>query len=502
MDLSSNLLVHRLMHLASVGEHMLTRPALRRHWAHNKSLRDTSTWWGGDPQWYPGGTPPRRYNRVTPLIHGDTYFAALRQAMERAESYIYIVGWCLTPKIPMARSSEADLLRTQLLPLLSEAASRVPVRILLWSGATALMQPTERSVREVQRTIEQEGQGDILCRLDHSAQWSHCHHQKAVVIDGQVAFVGGMDLTTFSGDRWDTASHPLRAGVNWHDAQLQIEGEAVADVERNFLQRWEAVTGDADLPHHVPRVEPGWNTPVQIVRTVLKRVYPFAPDGEFGIHYAYLHALRGARRLVYLENQYLWSPYIMAALREAIRRPRHEAFRIVVVLPAHAGNGKWDNDKHVEQLLKADAGRGIVSVYAPYTAGPNMGGRPFSYRPVYVHAKVAVIDDEWLTVGSANLNDRGLATDGELNALVHDPELARRVRVDLWSEHLGLPREQVEGADPIDLVDREWPRAAKENAAIIATGQRPLVGTACRYRVPREIGDLLLEDVQSLTFEH
>ena len=502
MDFSHNLLLHRLLRLASAGEHMLNRPALRRHWAHSKSRRDTSTWWDGDPLWYPGGTPPRRHNRVIALIHGDSYFAALQQALERAESYIYIVGWCLTPNIPMARSSEVAHLRTQLLPLLSEAARRVPVRILLWSGAPALMQPTERSVRQVQRTIEQEGQGDIICCLDHTARLTHCHHQKAVVIDGQVAFVGGMDLTTFSGDRWDTASHLLRAGVNWHDVQLQIEGEAVADVEHNFRHRWEAVTGDANLPHREPRVEPGWNTPVQIIRTIPRRVYPFAPDGEFGIQYAYLHALRRARRLVYLENQYLWSPYVMAALREAIRRPRHEAFRIVVVLPAHAGNGRWDNDKHVEQLRKADAGRGIVSVYAPYTSGPNMGVRPFSYRSVYVHAKVAVIDDEWLTVGSANLNDRGLVTDSELNALVHDPELARGVRLDLWSEHLGLPREQLAGADSIDLVDHEWKLTAEENAAIIAMGRRPLVGTACRYKVARELGDLLLEDVQSLTFEH
>jgi len=256
-------------------------------------------------------------------------------------------------------------------------------------------------------------------------------------------------LTTLAGDRWDTPRHPLRAGPNWHDVQVRIEGEAVADVEHNFRQRWTATTGRDDLPHRDPAYDPAWQTPVQIARTIPRHVYPFAPRGEYGIHHAYINALRGAKRFVYLENQYLWCPDIMDALIAAMNREMETSFpRIAIVLPARATSGKWDNDQHVTKLREIDNGRGMISVYSLYTSGPNAGARPFTYRPIYLHAKVAIIDDEWLTVGSANLNNRGLVTDSEINAVVRDAALARDLRIDLWAEHLALPREQVRGGRP------------------------------------------------------
>ncbi len=109
----------------------------------------------------------------------------------------------------------------------------------------------------VQQTIQERTRGDPGRRLDRTAHFSHCHHQKMIVVDGQVAFVGGMDLTTFQGDRWDQQDHPLRAGPNWHDVQVRIEGEAVTDVEHNFRQRWLGSGGDEDLP----RTEIPWPTP-------------------------------------------------------------------------------------------------------------------------------------------------------------------------------------------------------------------------------------------------
>jgi len=135
-----------------------------------------------------------------------------------------------------------------------------------------------------------------------------------------------------------------------------------------------------------------------------------------------------------------------------------------------ATSGKWDNDQHVAKLREIDNGRGMISVYSLYTSGPNAGARPFTYRPIYLHAKVAIIDDEWLTVGSANLNNRGLVTDSKINAVVRDATLARDLRIDLWAEHLALRREQVAAADPIDLIDRPWHDRAEENARIIARG--------------------------------
>ncbi|HEX3724289.1 MAG TPA: phosphatidylserine/phosphatidylglycerophosphate/cardiolipin synthase family protein [Nitrolancea sp.] len=490
--------------------HKATEPVLHRQRVHRlRDWKDEShpdapagTWWSDETHWYAGGTSPRAHNRITPLIDGGEFFPALREALEQAQQYVYIAGWFLTPYIPLGRHDFEDIQESRLLPLLVETARRVPVRILLWSGAPLLIQPSTRLTRAVQRVIEREGGGDLLCRLDSTARITHCHHQKAIVVDGQVAFVGGMDLTTYQGDRWDVAGHPLRAGVNWHDVQLRIQGEAVADVEQNFRQRWVASTGDDQLPHREPQVDPAWNTPAQIVRTIPAETYPFAPHGEFGIYHAYTTALRQAQRLIYLENQYLWSPEIVDALKEVMEQRHTDPFRIVIVLPARAYSGKWDNDDHVKKLREADGGRGIISFYSPYASGPAAGSYAFKYRAVYVHAKVAVIDDEWFTVGSANLNERGLITDSEMNVLAHDRSIACDLRLRLWAEHLGMAREELEQIDTLELIDRVWPDQAARNAKIVQRHDRQLVGELHPYQIGRMPGSWLLEEAELLTFEH
>ncbi|HYM15015.1 MAG TPA: phospholipase D family protein [Dehalococcoidia bacterium] len=484
-------------------------PLLRRRRA--RSLRQggdntprpaPAAWWGDEPRWFGGGVPPRARNRVTPLIDGEAFFSQLHAALLAARQYVYITGWCLTPHVPLLRDAPDDLIRTRLISVLSETAARAPVRILLWGGAPAVIQPTRSAVRDVARTIKEQGSGDIICCLDTTAQMSHCHHQKSVIIDGQLAFVGGIDLTTFAGDRWDARDHPLRAGVNWHDAAVLIEGEAVADVERNFRQRWEAVAHDAALPHAEPATDAAWHTPAQIVRTIPSGRYPFAPSGEFGIQHAYVELIRRAREFVYLESQYLWSPIVMDALLRAIARPPSPSFRIVIVLPARATSGKWDNDQHVEMLRKADGGRGVVEVYSLFTSGPTTGVKPFRYRPVYVHAKVGVIDDEWLIIGSANLNDRGFETDSELDVIAHDRDLARGLRVDLWSEHLGLDRGEVGHRDPGELIDGAWRGRAAANALVIQQGERSLDSSVHLYHPGRAPGAWILDEAETLTFEH
>jgi phosphatidylserine/phosphatidylglycerophosphate/cardiolipin synthase-like enzyme len=495
-----------------VGRYLekVTEPILRRQ--SERRLRDWTddtyptsrpeAWWSDDVRWYPGGTPPRAHNRIAPLIDGGEFFPALRDALALAQHYVYIAGWFLTPYIPLGRSDVDDIEQSRLLPLLVETARRVPVRVLLWSGAPMLLQPNTRMTSAIQRVIKREGGGDLLCRLDATARVTHCHHQKAIVVDGQVAFVGGMDLTTYQGDRWDTAGHPLRAGVNWHDVQLHLQGEAVADVEQNFRQRWEASAEENLPPQREPQVDSGWGTPAQIVRTIPAKTYAFAPKGEFGIYYAYTTALHRARRLIYLENQYLWSTEIVDALKDVMAQPHAEPFRIVIVLPARAYSGKWDNDRHVKELREANRGRGIISFYCPYASGPASGSAAFSYRAIYVHAKVAVIDDEWFTVGSANLNERGLMTDSEINVIARDPSLARDLRLRLWAEHLGMSREEIEQRDTLDLIDHVWPNQAARNARIIPRADEPLIGALHPYQIGRMPGSWLLEEAELLTFEH
>src|SRR5436305_538828 len=167
------------------------RPIPRHAGVDEEALRRARTaWWADDPRWYRGGTPPRLHNRVTPLVDGERYFAALAEALSQAQSYVYVTGWCLTPPIPFERREAQKMVQTRLLTLLSETALRVPVRILLWSGAPFLFQPTTRGTETVQQALAEQAHCDIQCRLDHSAHFSHCHHQKAIVIDGRIAFVG------------------------------------------------------------------------------------------------------------------------------------------------------------------------------------------------------------------------------------------------------------------------------------------------------------------------
>jgi phosphatidylserine/phosphatidylglycerophosphate/cardiolipin synthase-like enzyme len=507
-------IVHRRIGpLRSPIHHRRHHHALR-HGRVSPAAREAArqTWWGGDPRWYPAGTPPRRHNRITPLIDGDSFFAALLDAIEAAESYIFIAGWCLTPMIPLRHDDAQALTETRLLAVLQRKAQHVPVRVLLWGGARVLLHPTRADARHVAHRFNDLDVPELVCRLDNSAHFSHCHHQKTIVIDGQVAFVGGMDLTTFQGDRLDLPGHALRAGPNWHDVQLRLEGETVADVEHNFRQRWAGSEGHAYPagavslpPRRAPRVEPGWQTPAQVVRTIARHVYPEVRRGEYGIYHAYLAALSRARRFIYIENQYLWSPQVMDVLIDQIQRPHDSAFRIVIVLPAGAHSGKWDNDQHVDKLREADGGRGIVAVYTLYASGPSAGLYAFRYRPVYLHAKVCVIDDEWLTAGSANLNNRGLITDSELNVVTMDRDLARRVRIDLWAEHLSLPCEQIANSDPISLIDGAWRDRAAENVSIqehVDRGDRPLVCAIRPYDTGGMPASWLLDEAEALTFEH
>ena len=455
--------------------------------------------WSEDKRWYSADFPPRAHNRIVPLLHGDEYFADLIETLRGAEKRVTIAGWALTPLISLIRHDRQTSVDSILAHVLNEVSQRVEVLVLTWSGAPAFFEPSVRMAEDAQRTLQAIAPR-VRYALDHRASMGHDHHQKAVTVDGRVAYVGGIDLSTFQGDRWDTMQHELRFGPNWHDVQLRLEGVVVGDVEENFLQRWQAVTGE-QLERLPARVEPAFETPAQVIRTVPAGFYPFAERGEFGIAHAYLAAIARAERLIYLENQYLWTPEIVDALADAMNRPHAGPFRIVLVLPAKAYTGKYDNDDHVKKLQEIDAGRGIFHAYSPYASGPAFGRTGFHYLPIYVHAKVGIIDDEWFTVGSANLNRRGMATDTEMNVQAVDPGVARALRVRLWSDHLELPVQEIVKADPISLIDGAWKDVARNLEAAMRARTVPPNGHALRYIPGTNPGSRVLDAVQIATLE-
>jgi phosphatidylserine/phosphatidylglycerophosphate/cardiolipin synthase-like enzyme len=316
----------------------------------------------------------------------------------------------------------------------------------------------------------------------------HCHHEKLIVVDDSLGFVGGIDLTDLAGDRYDTSGHPPRGGLGWHDAACRIEGPAVGDVVDHFRMRWLETTGQR-LPPPSPQAEAG-QTELQVVRTVPDGMYGALPAGDFRILMAYLGALRSASKLIYIENQFLWSPEIVAVLRDKLRRPPSPEFRMVLVLPARPYNGGDDTRGHLSTLIQADDGAGRLLGCTLYAHG----GR--NIQSIYVHAKVAIVDDRWLTVGSANLNEHSLFNDTEVNLVTNDRSLAASTRLRLWAEHLEVPLERVSG-EPALVIDQLWKPVAEEQARRRAAGQE-LTQRLCLLPGASRRSELLMGPLQGL----
>jgi phosphatidylserine/phosphatidylglycerophosphate/cardiolipin synthase-like enzyme len=352
----------------------------------------------------------------------------------------------------------------------------VEVKALIWAS------PEHFSHDDPKKAHEQLTQVGVSCILDDSAQGILHHpieslHQKIAVVDGTHAFVGGIDmLVELSGDfdRWDTHSHHYssslrsntedRAPHNWHDAHALIEGPAAGDVEHNFRQRWNDVVlrhkWDTQLlvPEHplAPRLES--SSVAQVARTIPAHTYSFAPeDGIQGIAQLYANALSNARHFVYIENQYLWthafygidrpglgtdSPDMERNVRELAAALQRGA-TVALVLPDHPNTGRDFTDSGLARLraeAPEAAAQGRIQVFC-LAASAEVDGEEL-YRPIYVHAKVMIVDDLWSTIGSANLNNRGMRDDTEMNVATLDADLAHGLRLLLWAEHLELIGEE------------------------------------------------------------
>ena len=406
-------------------------------------------WAGGDPA-------PRGGNAIEVLVDGAEALPRIASELRGAQSHVHLTGWFLTPGFALTRDGDVTVVRN----LLAELAERVDVRVLLWAGAPLpLFRPSRKEVREVAESLRQAG---VHCALDARERPLHCHHEKTIVIDDRVAFVGGIDLTDQHGDRFDASVHPGRARVGWHDATTCLRGPAVADVAEHFRFRWHEVTGEQlARPELAP---PAGETELQVVRTVPEGIYTSCPRGDFRILESYVRALRAAERLVYLENQFLWSPELTEILAEKLRRPPRDEFRLLVVLPAAPYSGNDDTRGTLAELVEADAGAGRFLACTLYARSGALAD------PVYVHAKIGIVDDRWLTVGSANLNEHSLLNDTEMNVVTHDAELARATRLRLWAEHLECGPGELTG-DPTAIVDEGWNPISAEQLARRRAGE-------------------------------
>lgn len=375
-----------------------------------------------------------RADALTFLVDGAEYFAVVKAAMLQAKRSIWILAWVFDPLTRLEpdrieRSGDpatADRLGL-LLRRLAALHPALDVRVLAWDmpfpiNASQALAP--------QRAIAEFLGSRVRFRLDNSLPNSACHHQKLVVIDGRVAFVSGGDLGV---DRWDTCDHAdgdrrrrlpnLRHYRPRHDVAVMVEGQAAEICARQFVDRW---TNSESEPLSVPppdvSVESPWPAglkPDLIGKTVgLVRTQPAwkaRPEVLEGLR-LHLAAIAAARTCIYLENQYLAAPTIVAALARRLAEP--DGPEVVTIGPS-ASPSAFDRMTMdsvriaaITALTKADV-HGRFSAYCARTPDG---------EPIIVHSKVTIIDDSFLRIGSANLNNRSAGLDTELDlALEAEP---------------------------------------------------------------------------------
>jgi len=380
-----------------------------------------------------GSFPVRAGCSVELLVDGAEILPRIVADVDAASSHVHVSGWYFTPSFRMG--DDGPTLRG----LLAEAATRVPVRVLGWAGAPLPLFHPDRG--EARATRDELTRGTrIEMQLDARERPFHCHHEKLVIVDDRVAYVGGLDLTSFNGNRNDSSDHPPRIGIGWHDTCTRIEGPIVGDVAAHFALRWRGPLQSIGAPAADGALD------VQLVRTVPERVYAGLRRGEFTILESYRRALRAAERFVYLESQFLWSPELIEILSAKLRDPPRSDFRVVVLLPSNPNNGRDDTRGQLGVLVNAAKEGGDDARFLACTLFQPKG------RPVYVHSKAAIVDDAWLTVGSANLNEHSLFNDTEVNVVVHEASFVRDARLRLWSEHL----ERDAAGDAVEVIDDLW----------------------------------------------
>jgi phosphatidylserine/phosphatidylglycerophosphate/cardiolipin synthase-like enzyme len=458
-------------------------------------------------------------NQVEALVHGVTYFRRLLEAIRElgVGDQLYFTDWRGDPDQRLADTADCEVGA-----VLAAAARRgVIVKGLLWRSHMDRLGFSAKENRHLGVQVNSAG-GEVL--LDQRVRLGGSHHQKLVVIrhargpENDIAFVGGIDLchsrrddADHHGDQQHQAMAPVYGErPPWHDAQVAIQGPAVGDLEFCFRERWddrEPLSRDPlgimhDLLRHTHRKAsvlppmaadpaPCGTHVVQVLRTYASRRggYPFAPHGERSVARGFRKAIRRARRLIYLEDQFLWSTDVARTFADAL--VANPSLHLIAVVPRffdQAGvitlrPNQVGREQAVRVLLDAAADR--VAIYDL----ENLAG-----VPVYVHAKISVIDDVWASVGSDNFNRRSWSHDSEIACAVLDEErdarapldpaglgdnarkFARDLRLQLWREHLG----RVDGDDR-DLIDpavaiqrfRETAEALERWHQDGARGERP-----------------------------
>ena len=399
-----------------------------------------------------------RADRASVIVDAANYYRIIGAAMEAAEQRIFIVGWDFDTRIALSpdEHGKGETLGRFFLRLAREKPAR-QIDILKWNFGALKQFLRPSAVVWLYRWWRTKS---IDFRFDSSHPVGCSHHQKIVVIDDCLAACGGIDI---SGARWDTSEHldddPHRTGSDgkpympWHDATMLMRGDVAAALSELGRERWKIATkedldpidaGDDDWPDELdPQFE---NVDIAIART--RAGYDDLPEVR-EIEALYIDMICAAKRFIYFENQYFTSGKIAAAIAQRMAEP--DPPEIVLVM-ARTADG-WLEQKAMDgarNKLTAAIGRADKGnrfrVYVPITKAS---------QDIYVHAKIAIVDDRLLRVGSSNLNNRSQGLDSECDVIIDAALPANAdtgpamtaLRHRLLAEHLGCSVEQYAAAE-------------------------------------------------------
>jgi phosphatidylserine/phosphatidylglycerophosphate/cardiolipin synthase-like enzyme len=398
--------------------------------------------------------------RATVLLDAQAYFDAAVEAMGAARRSIHFLNWAFEPETRLqpkpAGADGADETIADLLKRLAATRPELDIRILCWQSALPVA-ATQKFFPIVERRTFAGTRVRFV--LDGELPIGAAHHQKAIIIDDSLAFCGGADIGQ---DRWDTPRHldddPRRkAGKTYypsrHEVMALVDGPAATVVGELFRRRWERCTGErlAAASAAPPAPWPaGVAAPFETVRVGFSRTegawreHPEVRECE-ALH---LSAIAAAKRCIYMENQYFTSQLMAHALARRLAEPSGP--EVVLISTGHSPS-YFDEltmdptrSRFIETLKAADR-FGRFKVYDPVTT---LG------RVIIVHAKLTIIDDDLIRIGSANLNNRSFGFDTECDLSIEASGATadrsrteiRRLRTALLNAWLGCDDAVLEAA--------------------------------------------------------
>lgn len=429
------------------------------------------------------------------LVDAEAYYTAFCNAALAARRYIYISGWQFDTQARLLRPPPEQRPEhpVELVPFLNYLCERTPdLSIYITAWDYSLVYALER---EWLQKLKFDFQSHARVRfelLDHP-EAGGCHHQKLAIIDGQVAFVGGLDLCDA---RWDTRRHekgdPRRIDVKgkpykpFHDIQVALRGPVVEPLERLFVEGWRRACGeDPEVvtrgPSHaagaageglgevdLSRLSGGMGLSLGSRRIAVCRTewsdagYPAATEIQALLE----RAIASAERLIYIETQYFTSRALARALHRRLTEPERSKLELVLMMPAVADSPKEDfvlgNRQRTIRRFIADVARQHGHQFRLLMSSESTEASPCP--ATFIHSKLLIVDDEFVTIGSANLTNRSMKVDREVNVAwetrLEAPADAarlgadiRRLRASLLAEHSGVADAELFSELP-DLIER------------------------------------------------